>query len=126
MGLTATTPEVDETSFWSVARRESPVDSAGEPSLAAIRSGPLVPGPKYFVVRSYACRIVVDSDIAALSCCPRLSENSGIVRGIRMASASRPLQAGCLAIAAAHLAHPPALAFSSEYRGRTRRASTRA
>ena len=122
---TATTPDVEDTSFWSVANRESVVLVAGEPSLTAIRSGPFDPGPKYLVVRSYAWRIVVDSDMAALSCCPRFSESSGIVSGIRMTRATAPLQAGCLAIPAAHFAHNPLLAADSEYGGRTRSALIR-
>src|ERR1700722_3443975 len=61
IGVTATTPEVAETSFCSVCRRGSPARGslpaeldelllagawAGEPSDTAMISGPFTPGPK--------------------------------------------------------------------------------
>ena len=138
IGVTAATPEVVETSFWSVCRRGSvvrgslPFDElaplagcAGEPRETAMISGPLAPGPKYFDNRSYAWRAVVDVDSAAVSCWPRLSENSGIVNGIRMVSATSPAITGRLAMSAAHLAHSPVRACSSLCGLRTRSALMR-
>ena len=63
---------------------------AGVPSETATISGPLMPAPKFFASRSYALRAVVVLDSAATSCWPRLSESSGIVSGIRIASAAIP------------------------------------
>ena len=66
-GVTAATPEVDETSFSSVVSRESFVPLAGEPSEAATISGPFTPAPKLCEIRSYARRAVVDVESAATS-----------------------------------------------------------
>ena len=63
---------------------------AGVPRLTATISGPLMPAPKFFGSRSYALRAVVDVDSAAMSCWPRFSDSSGIVSGIRIASAASP------------------------------------
>ncbi len=85
---------------------------AGEPSLTAIRSGPLVPGPKLLAVRSYARRTVVDVEYAAMSCWPSVSESSGIASGIRIASATAPHTTGRLEMSLAHFAHSPFFASS--------------
>ncbi len=111
IGVTAATFAVDETSFWSVVSRESVVGDedgcAGEPSEIAMINGPLLPAPKFSDIRSYAWRAVVDFDSAAVSCWPRVSDSSGIVSGIRIASATSPAITGCLAMSLANVAHMP-------------------
>jgi hypothetical protein len=51
-GVTDCTPAVFPMSFSSVVSRVSVADDAGEPKLALISSGPLVPTPKPLAIRS--------------------------------------------------------------------------
>ena len=96
---------------------------AGEPSETATISGPFTPAPKFFEIRSYAWRAVVDVDSAATSFWPRFSDSSGIASGIRIASAASPATTGWLATRAAHFAHRPCLRTSRRAGGRARAAS---
>ncbi len=65
-------------------------------------------------------RAVVVVDSAAMSCWPSVSDSSGIVSGIRIASAARPAIQGKRAISCAHFAHRPSCACCSEGGWRTR------
>ena len=70
-------------------------------------------------------RAVVEVDSAAVSCWPRFSDSSGIISGIRIASATRPASTGKRAMSAAQRAHNPCRACSSVGGVRTRRALMR-
>ncbi len=91
---------------------------AGVPSETATSSGPFTPGPKLSEIRSYARRAVVEVDSAAVSCCPRVSDSSGIVSGSRIASAASPATSGCLAIVLAQRDHRPSFVSASGRRSR--------
>src|ERR1700727_3718741 len=120
-GETAATPDTSLTSFWSVVSRESDVDCAGEPNLTATRSGPLTPSPKLSAIWSYAWRAVVEVESAPMSCWPRFSDRTGLIRGSRIASASSPATNGGEQLSWAHLAHrPPCDGCDSGWRSRTR------
>ena len=120
IGVTATTPWVCDTSFCSVASRESLVFLAGEPSETATISGPFTPAPKFWEISSYACRAVVDCDSAPTSFCPRFKDSSGTASGIRITSAASPATTGWPATMDAHRAHMPFLGCGSLCRPRTR------
>ncbi len=80
----------------------------------------MTPGPKFFVIRSYARRAVVVVESAAMSCWPSVSDSNGIVSGIRIRSATSPASIGRLAISFASFAHTPLRTSSSVAGWRTR------
>ena len=67
---------------------------------------------------------MVEVDSAPTSCCPSVSENSGIISGIRIASATSPERRGLFATPLAHRAEKP-LVWLSGWISRTRSALIR-
>ena len=83
----------------------------------------MYPGPNSLDSRSNAWRSVVFVGVTPMSSCPRCSENSGMIRGARIASATTPQITGCRVTVPAQRAHRPVPAALG--RGR-RKAGSRA
>ena len=76
------------------------------PKSTAIRSGPLVPGPKPLSMRSYAWRTVVDLGICPLFCWPSCRLSTGMASTRRIATAISIAGIGWLPMKRAQRAQP--------------------